>query len=208
LPDWWLRVRSRTLALAAWVAVLTPATASAEWFISPFIGAKFASTTSIVNLEQGASNTRMTLGVSVAILSDEIFGVEGELGYSPRFFERSGGSGLVARSNVTTLMGNVLIAVPRRITRDSLRPYAVAGVGLVHVGIRDIVNVLPVDTDLLGMSIGGGAIGRLTPRTSLRFDLRHIRNIGRGSGDVPSLGETRIKYWRLTAGVAFLGGLF
>ena len=186
---------------------MAPLPASAEWFISPFIGAKFASKTSIVNLDQGASNTRMTLGVSGAILSDEIFGIEGELGYSPRFFERSGGE-LVARSNITTLMGNVLIAVPKRITRDALRPYAVAGIGLVHVGIKDKVNVFPVDGDLLGMSIGGGAIGHLTNRTSLRFDVRHIRNIGGGSGDVPSLGATRISYWRATAGVAFLGRLF
>ena len=187
---------------------LAPASASAEWFISPFIGAKFASSTSIVNLEQGANNTRMTLGVSGAILSDEIFGIEGELGHTPRFFERSRGSGLVARSHVTTLMGNVLIAVPKRITREALRPYAVAGVGLVHVGIKDLVNVFDVDGDLLGMSIGGGAIGQLTNRTSLRFDVRHIRNIGRNDGDVPSLGETRISYWRVTAGVAFLGRLF
>lgn len=183
--------------------------AAAEWYISPFIGAKFASKTSIVDLEQGASNTRMTLGVSGLILSDEIFGVEGELGYSPRFFERSRGSGLVARSNVTTLIGNVLIAVPKRITRDALRPYASVGLGLVHVGIKDLVgNILPVDGNLLGMSIGGGAIGRLTDRTSLRFDLRHISDVGRGSGDVPSLGDTRISYWRATAGVAFSGRIF
>lgn len=202
------RFRQRAIGIVALSTLVSPAPVSAEWFISPFLGAKFASSTSIVNLEQGANNTRMTLGVSGVILSDEVFGIEGEFGYSPRFFERSGGSGLVARSHVTTVMGNVLVAVPRRITRDALRPYAVAGVGLIHVGIKDLVNVFDVDGDLLGMSIGGGAIGHLTNRTSLRFDVRHIRSLGRGDGDVPSIGETRISYWRATAGVAFSGRLF
>jgi hypothetical protein len=202
-----LRVSPRALVLAAVVAFLTPTAASAEWFISPFIGIKFASNTSLVDFELAANNTKMTLGVSGAILSDEIFGVEGEFGYSPRFFERSSGN-LVAGSNVTTLMGNVLFAVPKRITRDSLRPYATVGVGLIHVGIQDLLNIQPVDSNLLGMSVGGGAIGRLTTRTSVRFDVRHIRSVGGGSGDAPAFGDPQLSYWRATAGIALLGGLF
>ena len=69
------------------------------------------------------------------------------------------------------------------------------------------MSVSPVDGNLLGMAIGGGAIGRLTNRTSVRFDLRHIRNIGRDD-NVRSLGDTRISYWRATAGIAFSGRLF
>lgn len=194
-------------ALVGGLTFVTPDAAAAEWFISPFIGIKFAGETSIVDLEQGASNTKMTLGVAVTILSDRVFGVEGEFGYSPRFFERSGGSGLVARSNVTTVMGNVLVAVPRSITRDSLRPYAVAGLGLVHVGSKDLVGILPVDSDLLGMSVGGGVLGPLSSRTSLRAEVRHIRNIS-GSPDVLDLYDTNISYWRATVGVALLGDLF
>jgi hypothetical protein len=201
------RRQPRALLLAATLAAVCPATASAEWFIAPFIGAKFAGSTSIVDLEQGASNTRMTLGASFLVVSDDVFGVEGEFGYSPRFFERSSGSGLTARSNVTTLMGNVVMAVPARITRDGLRPYAAVGIGLIHVGIKDIINLLPVDGNLLGLSFGGGAIGRLTNRTSVRFDVRHLRSVGRGD-EVPSIGDTSISYWRATAGVAFSGRLF
>ena len=178
--------------------------------VSPFIGLKFAGKTNIVNLEQGASNTKMTLGVSVAILSDEVFGIEGEFGHSPRFFERSGTTDLIARSNVTTLMGNVLFAVPRRITQDSLRPYAVAGVGLVHVNIEDLADLLPVNANLLGMSLGGGAIGHLTNRTSIRIEVRHIRNIKQAKEDnVPGFaGLTEISFWRATVGVALMGNLF
>ena len=105
--------------LAALLATFWPASASAEWFLSPFIGAKFAGSTNILlDLDQGASNTRMTLGVSFLVLSDDLLGLEGEFGYSPRFFERSSGT-LTARSNVTTLMGNVVVALPKSITRDA-----------------------------------------------------------------------------------------
>jgi hypothetical protein len=190
------------------VSLARPATAAADWFAAPFLGIKFAGSTSFVDFERGASNTRMTLGASGGFLDDEIFGVEGEFGYSPRFFERSSAVPAVARSNVTTLMGNVLFALPTRISRDGLRPYATVGFGLVHVRIENLADLLPVDSNLFGMSIGGGAIGRLTARTSLRFDLRHIRNLSRGNGNEPTIGEPHISYWRLTAGVVFSPSLF
>lgn len=187
--------------------VTTPAGAFADWFINPFIGAKFRGQTNAVNLEDGASNTKLTIGVSGAILSEEVFGVEAEFGYSPRFFERSGGSGLVARSNVATLTGNVLVALPKRITQDSLRPYGVVGVGLIHIGIDDLLGILPVDTNLLGINVGAGAIGRLTNRTSLRFEVRHFRTAAREEADLPFSG-TRLSFWRASIGIALMGNLF
>jgi hypothetical protein len=199
--------RWHLIALLSVFTVSAPAAASADWFITPLIGAKFKASTSIVNLDQGASNTRLTFGVSATILSDEIFGVEGEFGYSPRFFERSSGA-LVARSNVLTLTGNVIAALPKSITREALRPYAIGGVGLMHVGIADIADLLPVDTDLLGVTFGGGAMGRLTNRTSLRFEVRHFRNLTREDTDVVSIGPTRLSFWRATVGVALHGNLF
>jgi Outer membrane protein beta-barrel domain len=195
------------IALVFSLTVAWPVAASADWFITPLIGAKFKGSTSIVNLDQGASNTRLTFGVSATILSDEIFGVEAEFGYSPRFFERSSGM-LVARSNVLTLTGNVIAAIPKSITRESLRPYAVGGVGLMHVGIADVADVFPVDTNLLGVTFGGGAIGRLTNHASLRFEVRHFRNLTRDETDVVSIGPTRLSFWRATVGVALHSTLF
>lgn len=180
--------------------------------MSPFIGLKFAGNAQPIfaDLEDGASNTKMTLGVSVAVLSDNIFGLEGEFGHTPRFFEQSGNSDLIARSNVTTLMGNVIVAVPRRITRDSLRPYAVGGVGLMRVSIDDVSDLLPVRENLLALTVGGGAIGHLTNRTSIRIDLRHIRNIKEHDPQVTPgfLQLTGLGFWRATVGVALMGSLF
>ena len=148
--------------------------------------------------------------MSVAILSDNILGIEAELGHSPRFFERSGGSGLIRSSHVTTLIGNVLFAVPVRITQDSFRPYAVAGLGLMRVNSDDVNDLLPVRANLLGLSVGGGLIGHLTNRTSLRVDVRHLRNIKQGNIErVPDFaGLTTLSFWRATVGVALMGNLF
>ena len=200
--------RCRIIALAIAFTSVGPPAASADWFITPFLGIKFASSTSIVDLELGASNPKMTLGVSTTILTDKVLGIEGELGYSPRFFERSSGGNLIARSNVTTLFGNVVFAVPRAITRDSLRPYAIAGLGLIHVGIDDTVGLFPVDTNLVGIGLGGGAVGRLTNRTGVRFEVRHIRNLMPPKEVGLGFGPIEIKYWRATVGVALLGRLF
>lgn len=180
--------------------------------MSPFIGLKFGgqATPVFVDLEDGASNAKTTIGVSVAILTDNIFGLEGELGHTPRFFEQSGASDLIARSNVTTVIGSVILAVPRRITRDSLRPYAAAGVGLMRVSVDDVNDLLPVRENLFALSVGGGAIGRLTNRTSVRIDVRHIRNIKKHDPQsTPGfLQLTGLSFWRATVGVALMGNLF
>jgi hypothetical protein len=175
--------------------------ASAEWFVTPFIGLKFAGDTNFVDLEQGASNTKVTLGAAAGIVGEGLFGVEGEFGYSPRFFERSSGS-LIARSNVLTLMGNVIITAPRALTGYSLRPFVSGGGGLIHVGIHDVADVLSVDTNLFGINIGGGAVGVLTRRTSVRFDLRYFKSASSEEEASPGIGPTRISFWRASVGLA------
>jgi hypothetical protein len=65
--------------------------------------------------------------------------------------------------------------------------------------------LFPVSGNLVGFSVGGGAMGRLTDRTSLRFEVRHIHSIG---GELPGFFETEVSYWRATAGIAFLSNLF
>lgn len=122
------------IAMAAW-----PAIASADWFLTPFAGLKFAGESRIVDLDQGASNTKFTLGGIVGMTSDGLLGVETDVGYSPRFFERSSGM-LIARSHVLTVMGNIVLTTPQELTGDSLRPFVSGGAGLLHDEIHDILG--------------------------------------------------------------------
>jgi hypothetical protein len=190
------RVAAALLLLAA----APPAHARADWLITPFIGSSLASETTFLVFEEGAGR-RMTLGASVALLSDGILGIEADVGHTPRFFEGDDPLGLVLTSRVTTVGGNLVVAAPLALTRESLRPYLVGGLGLIQARSRHAAGLFPVDEDLLGLTIGAGAVGLLTERTGLRFDLRHIKAISGADGPLARPGVSRLSFWRATAGL-------
>jgi len=158
-----------------------PADAHADWLITPFLGTSLAGETTFLIFEEGAGR-KMTLGASVVLLGDGILGLEADVGHTPRFFEGNDPLGLVLTSRVTTVSGNVIVAAPLALTRESLRPYLVGGLGLMQARSKHVAGLFPVEQDLLGLSLGAGAIGFVTERTGLRFDLRHFKAItGAGS---------------------------
>jgi hypothetical protein len=178
--------------------------ARADYLFTPFVGGAFAGKTAFLNLEQGAGATQLIFGGSVGWLSRGLFGVEADFAYAPRFFERDNAAGVIFfGSNVTTLSGSVIIAAPLSVTDYSLRPYLVGGLGLMHSGITyDSVSVVPPVTDnSLGLNLGGGAIGFLTPRTGLRFEIRHFRTFERETNAVSGILAPRLSFWRATIGV-------
>lgn len=191
---------TRTVVLACLLAGLTPAAAAADWLITPFIGLKFAGDTNLLIADQGAGDTKLALGGSLALLSDGLLGIEADFGYFPRFFDDDE-AGLISRSSVATLMGSVIVAVPRTLTRESLRPYVIGGLGLMQANISFLSQVFEVDSNLLGLNVGGGAIGDISDRTSLRFELRYFKNIT-GDETGASFSATRLSFWRGTVGVS------
>ena len=173
--------------------------AHADFFITPFAGIKFAGDASIAELDFGASNTKFTLGGMAGVLGDGIFGVEADVAYVPRFFERSAGT-IVTRSHVFTLMGNVIVTVPRTITGYSLRPFVSGGAGLMRVKIDDIADILPVDSNLFGINAGGGAMGPLTPLMDVRMELRWFKSLTSGN-ETPLLPGSALSFWRAAVGL-------
>lgn len=186
--------------LAALVLWLSPSTAAADWLLTPFIGTSFAPETTFLIFEEGAGRT-LTLGASVALLSDGFLGLEADIGHTPGFFEGDNPLGLVLTSRVTTLSGSVMLAVPLSITRESLRPYLVMGLGLLQARSRHAAGLFPVDRNLLGVNIGAGAIGMITPRTGVRFDVRHIKAASGADGPFARPGLSSLSFWRGTAGL-------
>ena len=59
----------------------------------------------------------------------------------PGFFQNSSGTGLVIGSRVTTLTGSVIVALPLSVTHESLRPYAVGGLGVLHATSEDLLSL-------------------------------------------------------------------
>jgi hypothetical protein len=206
--------RPRILVLAALILCSPVAEARADFLITPFFGSEFAGSTTLPDLDTGVSSKHWTFGGSAAWLSDRILGVEADFSIVPSFFQNSTGT-LIVASRVTTLTGSVIATLPLSVTRESLRPYAVAGLGLLRASVEDVAHTLndsctsdnftpnrggPVRCNWLGLQLGAGAIGLITSRAGVRFDLRHLRALSR---DTTLLGErtSKLSFWRATVGV-------
>jgi opacity protein-like surface antigen len=193
----------RTL-LVAFALLVVAGDARADWLLTPFVGSGFGTTTTHILLEPGAEkSSHLTIGGSAAILSRAIFGAEADFGYSSHFFEKDTKAGIFTGSTVATLSGSVLAAVPLSITRESLRPYVVAGLGLLHGAAMDSADVFSFDDNLVGLNVGGGAIGLLSPRTGFRFEIRQFRALKNGTNGLTGRETTRLSFWRASVGLTF-----
>lgn len=194
---------ARPARLAAVTVLCLCASASeawGDWLITPFLGNSFAPETTFLVPGEPAGR-KFTLGTAVALLSDGFLGLEAEITHTPRFFEGNDPRGLVLTSRVTALTGGVILAVPLSVTRESLRPYVVGGLGLLQARTTVAAGVFPLEQDLLGVTIGAGAIGLVSERTGFRFDLRHIKAASGADGPLARPGLSRLSFWRATVGV-------
>jgi hypothetical protein len=183
--------------------------AHADYLFTPFLGGAFGGST-VFHTErpEGSAEslgTHLIFGGAAGWLSSGFLGVEGDFAYAPRFFERDGQivlSQIVLSSTVATVSGSVIVATPLRVTGYSLRPYLIGGLGLIHTGIMYTAHIVdPVDDNSLGMNLGAGAIGLLSPRTGVRFELRHFRTLSRDANETTGERDARLSFWRVTIGV-------
>jgi hypothetical protein len=190
------------IALALGLIILRPAPAAAEWHIKPFLGLTFAGDTTFVDLEQAAGERHQTYGVS-GLLLGEIFGAEVDFARASGFFE-FGDRSLVEDSSVTTLMGSVVVALPRRMVEYSLRPYFVAGAGMMRVRIDEfLLDVFTVSDSQLAIAFGGGVTGFFSDRFGLSWDLRRFSRVPSGDALAISADSAELSFWRATMAFAF-----
>ena len=193
-------VRAAALAGACFGAGID--TAHADIIITPFVGKTFAAQHALPTAAR-VDEQKWLIGASATWLTDKFLGAEVDFGYAPRFFASDRLSLIISPgSNAISFTGNVVLAVPLSVTRDSLRPYFTAGMGVLHAGVDDLISFSTVDRNLLALSLGGGAIGFVNNRTGVRFDLRHLRSTGRGEDPSTLLTVPRLGFWRATIGVA------
>jgi hypothetical protein len=178
-----------------------PAQAGADWLVTPFLGASFGAETTFLVFGTG-SGRKFALGGSVTLLGSGVFGVEADVGHTPGFYQGDDPLGLVLSSRVTTMSGNVIVAAPLALTRESLRPYLVGGLGLLQARSQHAAGLFPVDENLLSLTLGAGALGMITDRVGLRFDVRNIRAVGGAEGPFERPGASRLRFWRAATGVA------
>lgn len=197
-----VRFLRRTLVALALLCVVPAPEAGADWLFTPFVGGAFGTQTSFLILETDAkSSTQLIFGGSAALLSRGVFGVEADWAYAPRFFERDNRAGNITGSSVNTLSGSAIFAVPLSVTRESLRPYAIAGIGLMHAAAADAINFSDFDANMAAYNVGGGALGLISPRTGFRFEIRHFRSLDNTPNELTAETSARLSFWRATVGV-------
>jgi hypothetical protein len=210
------RTPFRVLAVVAVLVLSSVAPARAEWQFTPFFGYTFKATSTFVDFDfdedrVATDETRFNFGGAVRLIGDSPIGVEAYYVHTPGFFNPKSQFGialpLVLESRTYALMGNVVLATPRSWNRYGLRPSLSGGIGLMHASVDDQLQVIPYRVELLGMNIGGGAVGFLSERVGVRLDVRYFRNIkGVSPEDLADFPVTagdpvRLRYWTIGFGV-------
>ncbi len=197
-----LHALARAAGLAA-VLLLLPTSARAEWQFKPFLGLTYSASTNVIlsGLNQVTIPKNVVYGINVTLLG-EIFGIEVDAARAPGFFAPAGD--LILSSNLTTLTGNVVVALPRRLAEYTLRPYLVGGAGLMRPTTTELIAELSFTRNMAAIDWGGGATGFLGKSVGINWDLRHFRNF---NGQVTSGGTTdgepeRLSFWRATMALA------
>ena len=184
-----------TSALAALFLVSPASPASAQAYISPFIGYNFGGESGCPEISNCEDKTR-NLGVSFGSIGS-VLGSELEFSYIDSFF----GETPTASSSVLTLMGNVMVAPKFGV----VQPYGVIGLGLIKTHVEETLGgLLESNNNHFGWDIGGGAIGYFGDHFGVRGDLRYFHAFG----DLELLGlpitdGTKLDFGRLSGGVIF-----
>jgi hypothetical protein len=184
------------------LVLLVPARAAAEWQIKPFFGVLFGGATTLIDVENGAGNPHVAFGVGGMWLG-EVIGIDADLGYARGFFQADD-KNLVAGSSATTLTGNIVIALPRRLARYTLRPYLVGGAGLMHASIAQALGGkgLDISSTLPALDVGGGVTGFLSNRIGVSWEVRHFGSLGQGENRGLSIGPEQLSFWRANMALA------
>ena len=202
----------RGVVLCGLLVVLRPAAAHAEWQFAPFLGFSFGGDTNLVVTQ--VVDRHWNLGGAVRLVGAGPIGLESVFVYVPGIFEtpppdpfsNTPPSQAITKSHSFALMGNVVLTTPRAWNQYGLRPFISGGLGLLRVSHNDIA--FPARGNLPAYNVGGGAVGFLTDKVGLRFDLRYYRTLppGQEPGDqtvTEFQDRVHVHYWTGSVGVVF-----
>lgn len=195
------------------VGALAPAKASADWMFTPWIGWNFGGSAtfndSIGDFEDEFEK-RVSYGASLSWMGAGVVGFEVDFGWAPNFFQPTEGDENFdyGDSNLTTLMGNVILGIPiGGQTGFGIRPYVSGGLGIMAAradGAQDFLGEL--DKNEWGYNVGGGITGFFTDKIGMRGDIRYFRQLRDADfdeDDVLDVGLGDLRFWRGSVGVVF-----
>jgi opacity protein-like surface antigen len=157
---------ARIAAIMLSFVVASAMPAAAQGYISPFLGFDFGGNSGCPEIT-GCEDKRLNWGVGLGALGN-VFGFEWEFGYANNFFGEAEG----LESSVLTVMGNAMF-VP---DIGPVRPYALAGLGLIKTNIETLTpgEVLTSDNNNFGWNLGGGLMIFFGDNVGIRGDIRYF----------------------------------
>jgi hypothetical protein len=198
-----------TAGAAALALLLFSAPVRADVMLTPFVGANLGGSAVTPLADLAGQPSRTTFGGSLALMSGGVFGIEADVGYTPRFFgadlELGGLPISLARNDVLTAMVNLTAGVPLQGSGGAgIRPYVVGGVGLIRQQLSAAAGLVSYDANDVGYNVGGGVVIFVSRNVGVRGDVRHFRSIGGNPVlDLIDLQPGAFNYTRATVGVTF-----
>ena len=186
----------RTLALLGAILVFVPAPASAQGYLTAFVGGNFGGDSG-VSLDQSISDTsQLDFGARLGV-GGGIFGGEIDLGYTPDFY---GKGTIFDSSSVLTVTGNLVISFPL----GPVRPYVLGGIGLVRRTVDYAQGQAQgsVTDSRAAYSLGGGVNFFVSQHVGINADLRYFRNFSTGNA-VLDLPNEKFNFSRGSVGITF-----
>jgi opacity protein-like surface antigen len=205
-------VARATVLLAFLSGAASPA--AADWLLTPYLGVTFGGGANFGDVGNFDDNLerKVTYGVNATWMGAGIFGFEVDFGTTPNFFENTTGPGDFdwGDSNVTTLMGNLILGVPIGGTSGvGVRPYGSVGIGLLRSRVSSTGLFDDLSTNELGFNAGAGTHIFFNDNVGLRGDIRYFRGLQNDDSNDTLLGDLGFEdfdFWRGTIGVTFRFG--
>jgi opacity protein-like surface antigen len=183
-----MRRRTSVSVLVAVALLVFPAVARAQMTMGAFRGLATGHIgTALGNDDAGNA---LSVGASVAVLEEGGWGAEFDFGYADS--GDAPGEGLDAQSYMVNLIG----VLPK----GRLRPFGVAGAGVIHAQTCDAGCVAPTAWTDFGFTGGGGLQYIFSDVFGVRADARYFTALG----DHPGPVRQNLSYWRIAVGATFL----
>jgi Outer membrane protein beta-barrel domain len=162
---------TRVFGAAIVAIMLAPLPARADTLLIPFFGVNFGGDAG-TEFSEAFDTNQFNWGASITFMGGGIFGVEGDIGFSPDFYGKTDAGG----SSALTATGNLIIGIPFGGQQGfGIRPYGLVGAGLLKSKSDFGTGVAEIDGNDLTWSAGGGVLLFFGTRTGLRFDIRYFR---------------------------------
>ena len=176
--------------------LFTAGSASAQGFVSPFVGTTVTAPTSL------GSHTKPGYGVALGGIG-KVVGAETEIAFFPELIDNTANG--IAKNKVITFSGDTLIGP----MLGNVKPYFAIGAGNLHLNVTQISNVVvpnpeSISNNYFTFNTGGGVMGFFNHHIGVRGDLRYTKAFGFKIADLQSAGLAldKFNYWRVAFGLA------